>query len=118
PMALDACEHGTVLRISTTATSLAETLAMLAGMAPEAWVLSRAANAVIWCALPDHEAGGRLLERLRKGGSKVLVESAPEGASVERWAASGTSALAAMRRVKSALDPQNVLNRGRLWGKI
>ncbi len=116
-MALEACGQGLALRISTTATSLAETLAMLAGMAPEAWVLSRAANAVIWCALPDHEAGGGLLERLRESGSKVLVESAPEGASVERWAASGTP-LEAMRRVKSALDPQNILNRDRLWGKI
>ena len=117
PTALEACGQGLMLRVSTTAAELAETLALLAGMAPEAWVLTRAANAVIWCALPDAAAGGRLLERLRKGGSKVLVESAPQGSAVERWAASGT-ALEAMRRLKAELDPANLLNRGRLWGKI
>lgn len=117
PSALEACSQGLLLRISTTASGMKETLALLAGMAPEAWVLSRAANAVIWCALPDADAGARLLERLRKTGVNVLVESAPEGAAVERWAAGGT-ALEAMRRVKNALDPANVLNPGRLWGKI
>jgi len=117
PTALDAFEAGALLRISTTASGLGEALALLAAMTPEAWVLCRAANAVIWCALADAEAGARLLERLRKNGLKTLVESAPEGSSVERWAASGT-ALEAMRRVKAELDPANLLNRGRLWGKI
>jgi glycolate oxidase FAD binding subunit len=117
PMALEACKQGLLLRISTTATNLGETLALLAGMAPESWVLSRAANAVVWCALPDAEAGASLLDRLRRADAKVLAESAPEGASIERWAASG-SALEAMRRLKAELDPRNTLNRGRLWGKI
>lgn len=117
PAALDACADGVMLRISTTASGLGDALALLAAMAPDAWVLSRAANAVIWCALPDAEAGRSLLERLRKNGLKVLAESAPEGNSVERWAASGT-ALLAMRRVKAELDPANLLNRGRLWGKM
>ena len=117
PTALEAHREGLLLRVSTTASELGEVLALLAGMAPQAWTLSRAANAVVWCSMDSWESGARALERLRRAGHKTLVESAPAEASVERWAAGGT-ALEAMRRLKAELDPRGLLNRGRLWGKI
>jgi FAD/FMN-containing dehydrogenase len=59
------------------------------------------------------------LHRLRSQGIRALVEHASAHAKqqLEQWTAPDSS-LAVMQRIKTELDPQALLNPGRLFGKI
>jgi glycolate dehydrogenase FAD-binding subunit len=52
-------------------------------------------------------------------GSRAVIEFAPEASksTLELWPAPGSD-FEIMRRVKSLFDPSNLLNRGRLYGRI
>ncbi len=115
-IALAAQPDGALLRISTTAAKLAEVVRLAVG---DSWLLSRAANAVVYLACAGVEEAVRLTELLRGAGFDVLVESLPPGrhGEVEQWL-SPSSALDAMLRLEAAFDPGSRLNPGRLWGRI
>ena len=114
--ALDAHPEGALLRVSTTASKLAEAVRLASG---ESWLLARAANAVLYAACPTVEEASRVTGALRGAGFATLVESLPAGQhqAIEQWANPG-SALAAMQRLKATFDPGKRLNPGRLWNRI
>jgi glycolate oxidase FAD binding subunit len=112
--ALAAHTAGAMLRVSTTATRLAEAVRLAGG---ECWLLARAANAVLYLGCPTVTEAIRVTEALRRANFATLVESLSRGATLEQWSDPG-SALAAMRRLKATFDPRNRLNPGRLWGRL
>ena len=68
-------------------------------------VIARAASGVVYLYDPAELPQGR----------PCVLERAPQG--VERWANPG-SGFAVMRRIKDMLDPQGLLNKGALYGRI
>jgi glycolate oxidase FAD binding subunit len=103
PDFLGRAPQGVVARVSTT---LAEVKPVLELAAP---VVSRAATGVSYVALPEiTELPGRA----------VIEWAAPETKeSLELWPAPGDD-LGVMRSIKRLFDPSNLLNRGRLYGRL
>lgn len=109
-------EHtdGGVLRVSAPPASLGATLELCQGAS-----VSRAAVGVTYVGCSDGDALTKQLDLLRSKGKKTLVEHASPAvkATVEQWATPDGS-LAIMQRLKDELDPQALLNPGRLFGRI
>ena len=105
---------GVLLRVSTTATRLAEMIKLAAG---ESWLLARAANAVAYIACPTVAEAAKLTGALRRAGFTTLVEAMPADAGLEQWTEPG-AALESMQRIKKTFDPEGRINPGRLWGRI
>jgi FAD/FMN-containing dehydrogenase len=80
--------------------------------------IARAGSGVCYGYFDDvADAAGWVSEPTR--GAKAVVEFAPEDrpAGMELWPAPGGD-LELMRRVKNLFDPGNLLNHGRLYGRI
>ena len=111
-----ATSDGIVLRVSSEPKKLAE---IFAQAKDEAAVLARAASGV---AFVRCEAAGQaepLLQAFRGAGMVACVESAPleDKRPLESWADPGAQ-FAVMQRVKDTLDPDHLLNPGRLFNRI
>lgn len=81
--------------------------------------VARAANGVAWLGFEDAERAAGAFGALRGAGAAVVVEwagdEAPEG--MQRWPEPG-AALEVMRDLKRLFDPDGLMNRGRLHGRI
>ncbi|MDA0205938.1 MAG: FAD-binding oxidoreductase [Acidobacteria bacterium] len=106
--------EGGILRVSTAPSALADTIQLCEGSS-----VSRAALGVTYVGCSDGEELKQQLNRLRSQGVRTLVEHASAAAKqeLEQWTAPDSS-LAVMQRLKNELDPQALLNPGRLFGKI
>jgi len=103
-----------VVRVSTTLAECGEALASVEGPGH-----AHAASGVVrgWFTRPD--AAARCVAESVKRGWKVVVEFSSETArpNITLWPApSGDFAI--MKEIKRMFDPQNLLNRGRLFGQL
>ncbi len=114
PRFLETCPEAAVVRVSSPLSDL-EVVIESSGTA----VLARAGNGVSYLHFPETAAAVEWLARTRDCGWKTVVEFAPPSrkASLDLWPVPGRD-LELMRRVKCMFDPNGVLNRGRLYGRI
>jgi glycolate oxidase FAD binding subunit len=106
--------EGGILRVSTAPTALADAVELCEGSS-----ISRAALGVTYVGCSDSAELKQQLNLLRSHGVKTLLEHASAAAKqeLEQWSAPDSS-LVVMQRIKNELDPQALLNPGRLFGKI
>ena len=107
PQFLREYPRGIVTRISTTLTGLEHVLNMHSGP-----VLARAANGVAYVYSSEPRP-------LSANGLRWAVEFAPDDlkTSLELWPGPG-SEFEVMKKIKALFDPNGLLNRGRLYGRI
>lgn len=114
PRFLEKFREASVVRISTTLKDCADALTSLDGPAH-----AHAASGVVrgWFTRPD--AAKRAMAAAAKRGWKVLIEFAAENArpQIELWPEPGGD-FAIMKNIKRMFDPENLLNRGRLYGQL
>jgi glycolate oxidase FAD binding subunit len=101
--------EGVVVRCSVALQGLLEAMKRLPGA-----VLARAGNGVCYAHLDSLQQAA---DALRVG--KAVMEYGPAGrdGTLEMWPDPG-NAFPIMQRVKEMFDPKNLLNRGRLYGRI
>ena len=114
PRFLAAHADGAEVRASCTLRELHAVMASFAGPA-----LARAGSGVCYGYFEDCDGAAQWLERHVQAGWKAVMEFAPEDRkpSLDAWPAPGKD-LELMRRVKHMFDPDNLLNRGRLYSRI
>ncbi len=116
-LAADPAMH--VIRVSTMLSRIGDIFA--AGSAGERSrpVLVRAGNAVGYIYCSGVEDARLCLHAARSQGLRAVVEYAPVGqkGALEQWAAPGTE-FEVMRRIKDDLDPDHLLNPGRLFNRL
>jgi glycolate oxidase FAD binding subunit len=105
---------GAVVRVSCTLKELHAVMASFDGPA-----LARAGSGICYGYFDDAGAAAAWLAASAHHGWKAVMDFAPEDrkASLDLWPAPGMD-LEMMRRVKRLFDPDNVLNRGRLYSRI
>ncbi len=108
-----------VIRISTLPTRTAEIFDVAEAGGRKRPAVIRAGNAVGYVYASGVDDAGVCLRVAREKGLTAVVEYAPVGqkAELEQWADPG-SELAIMKRIKDDLDPNNLLNRGRLFNRL
>jgi glycolate oxidase FAD binding subunit len=109
-----AAEDGAaVLRLSTTLARIGECFS-LAGSLP---AVARAGNGVVYVRCPSGQLD--LAARARAAGLYAVIESSsPEDKKrLDLWADPGPE-LEMMARIKRTLDPENLLNHGRLYNRL
>ena len=101
-----------VLRLSSTLARLGECFQVAGGLP----ALARAGNGVLWARAPQPVD---LAARARARGLYAVIESwaALEKSQAELWADPGPE-LQVMSQIKEALDPQHLLNHGRLYNRL
>ncbi len=114
PMALAENSEATVIRVST---KLQQTGNVLASFAAPA--VARAGNGVVYACLASPTEAAEWLRGGRAPGWKAVVEAtSPAGkTSLELWPSPGGDFLL-MRKIKHLFDPHNLLNPGRLYGRL
>lgn len=109
-------EHpdGAVVRISCPLSQLEAVVGALNGP-----VVARAGSGVVYGYFPDWKAAAAWVQDAGRRGSKAVLEFAPPGRkeALDLWPKPGAD-LEMMKRVKELFDPGNLLNRGRLYGRI
>ncbi len=105
PRFLEAHENGVVVRIACKLTEVAGVLESLPDPA-----IARAGSGVVY---------GHFEESGKRRGAVGVIDFAPQTLreTQELWPNPG-DALETMKRIKAMLDPQGLLNRGRLYGRI
>jgi glycolate oxidase FAD binding subunit len=114
PDFLERSRDGAVVRASCTLKDLEQVAQAFAGPA-----IARAGTGVCYGYFSECAAAARWLKDAAGRGWKSVMEFAPENRkrSFDLWPAPGGD-LELMRRVKGLFDPGNLLNRGRLYGRI
>jgi glycolate oxidase FAD binding subunit len=114
PHYLEANPEGAVVRVSC---PIAEAAAV-AATAPGP-VVARAGSGVCYAYFPSSDAASGWAGEAAGRGWKAVIEFAPEQdkARLNLWPAPGGD-FEMMTRVKHMFDPQGLLNRGRLYGRI
>ncbi|MGP8243113.1 MAG: FAD-binding oxidoreductase [Bryobacteraceae bacterium] len=114
PAYLEAHADGAVARASCTLKGLEAVIASL----PEAAV-ARAGSGICYGYFEHAEDAAAWVAGAAEAGAKAVVEFAPEEsrASLDLWPAPGAD-WEIMRRVKQLFDPDNLLNRGRLYRRL
>jgi glycolate oxidase FAD binding subunit len=99
--------NGAVVRISTTLEGVKGAIEALDGP-----VLARAGNGIVYGYFADCAAASLDSQR-------GVIEFAPEGrkSALKLWPTTGSD-FAIMEKIKQMFDPQHILNRGRLYGRI
>lgn len=114
PRHLEKFREGVVARVSTTLAECGEALGSVEGPGH-----AHAASGVVraWFTRPD--SASRWLAAAVKKGWKGVVEFSAESArqNLTLWPEPGGD-FAIMREVKRMFDPENLLNRGRLYGQL
>lgn len=114
PEFLDQHPQGAVVRLSTP-------LQGLAAAAAEAPVplVARAGNGVAYLCFPDFQPAHAWLKQAISRGLKGVVEAVPPQScrGEEQWPHPQND-LAVMKKIKEMLDPANLLNTGRLYGRL
>lgn len=106
--------NGGVLRLSSPPALIGETLAVCEGSS-----VTRSTAGVTYLGCANADDLKVQLGSLRSKGIKTLVEHASpaEKVNLEQWA-NPDGSLAIMKRIKTELDTQGLLNPGRLFGRI
>jgi glycolate oxidase FAD binding subunit len=114
PQFLAAHEDGTVVRASCTLKELEALMASFPGAA-----IARAGSGVCYGYFEQSRAAAEWLARAVQHGWKSVIEFAsdPCRRTLDLWPAPGGD-FELMKRVKNLFDPSNLLNRGRLYGRI
>jgi glycolate oxidase FAD binding subunit len=114
PVYLSGHPAGAVVRASCTLKGVEAEMASFEGPA-----IARAASGVCYGYFEDVPAAVAWRRAAQGRGSKAVIEFAPEAAkpTLELWPAPAGD-FEIMRRVKHLFDPSNLLNRGRLYGRI
>ena len=108
PAYLASVPQGAVARISCTLSEVGDVIRM------KTPVVARAGNGVCYAYYQNAPAASEALDRWKA----ILEFSHPEGkAGRVLWPAPGND-LDLMKRVKKMMDPEGLLNRGRLFGRI
>ena len=107
-------QNGTVVRCSCTLKEVAQVMEAFPGPA-----LARAGSGVCYGYFERTAAAATWVSRAAERGCKVVLEFTPEvwKPDLDLWPAPGGD-LEIMRRVKKLFDPENLLNRGRLYRRI
>lgn len=111
PTFLAAQPTGAIARASV---ALQEVGAVLSSLPAAAPIVARAGNGVIYAAFHEAQAGAAWVQA---SPHHAIIEAAAPQAGVERWPRPG-NALAVMEQIKRMFDPANLLNRGRLYGRL
>lgn len=106
--------EATVVRVSAKLPDLSEVLASINVPA-----LARAANGIVYACFPAPVEAASWLDSASLRGWKTVVEAAPAKArtTLDLWPRPGGD-FELMRGVKKLFDPRNLLNPGRLHGRI
>jgi glycolate oxidase FAD binding subunit len=106
--------NGAVVRISCTLKEVEAAAASFDGPA-----LARAGSGVCYGYFADVAEAAEWRRNARERAAKAVIEFSPDASkhSLELWASPG-GGFEAMRQVKNLFDPGNLLNRGRLYGRI
>ncbi len=114
PAYLNAHPDGAVARASCTLKGVEAEMASFEGPA-----VARAASGVCYGYFEDVPSAVAWRRAAEGRGAKAVIEFAPEAAkpTLEMWPSPGSD-FEIMRRVKNLFDPSNLLNRGRLYGRI
>ena len=114
PAYLSGHPAGAVVRASCTLKGVEAEMASFEGPA-----IARAASGVCYGHFEDVPASMAWRRTAEGRGCKAVIEFAPEAAkpTLELWPAPAGD-FEIMRRVKHLFDPSNLLNRGRLYGRI
>jgi glycolate oxidase FAD binding subunit len=114
PAFLERNPDGAVVRASCTLKGLEDVMASFEGPA-----LARAGSGVCYGYFETAEAAARWMTDSAVRGWKAVVEFSPEErkATLDLWPAPGPD-FELMKRLKGLFDPANLLNRGRLYGRI
>ena len=105
---------GAVVRVSCTLKEMASIMERIDGPA-----LARAGSGVCYGYWEDAAAAGRWTAEAAARGWKAIVEFSPaeRKRTLDLWPQPGVD-FAWMQKVKKLFDPENLLNRGRLYGRI
>jgi glycolate oxidase FAD binding subunit len=105
---------GAVVRVSCTLKDLEGVMAAF-----QVPAVARAGSGVCYGYFERHEAAASWVSGAVARGFKTVIEFSPQECkhSLELWPAPGGD-FEIMRRVKNLFDPSNLLNRGRLYGRI
>jgi FAD/FMN-containing dehydrogenase len=114
PRFLAAHPDGAVVRASCTLKEVEATVASFDGP-----VVARAGSGVCYGFFADVEGAAKWCGKSGGRAAKAVIEFSPEASkhSLELWPSPGGD-FEIMRQVKNLFDPANVLNRGRLYGRI
>jgi len=113
PGFLAAAPGGAVVRLSTTLSGVADALATL-----EVPVIARAGSGVLYACFEEGEEACRWVAAAAARGLNAVVEYVPQaGCDGERWPLPGGD-FAMIERIKRMFDPDRLLNRGRLYGRL
>ncbi|MFN3326030.1 MAG: FAD-binding oxidoreductase [Bryobacteraceae bacterium] len=114
PAFLEEAAEGTVVRASCT---LTQVVAAMESMGTPA--LARAGNGVVYGYFPNPQPAAAWMEKAAAAGWKSVMEFAPpaEKERLTLWPSPGND-FETMKRIKQMFDPKNLLNRGRLYGRI
>jgi glycolate oxidase FAD binding subunit len=106
--------NGAVVRVSCTLKELGDVMESFDGAA-----MARAGSGVCYGYFDSADAAAAWLKASSARGAKAVIEFSPaeRKSSLELWPAPGGD-LELMRRIKHLFDPQNLLNRGRLYHHI
>lgn len=111
PAFLAAQPAGAIARASV---ALQEVSAVLSSLPAAAPVVARAGNGVIYAGFNEAQAAEAWV---KASSHHAIIEAATPGSTLERWPRPG-NALAVMEQIKRLFDPANLLNRGRLYGRL
>jgi glycolate oxidase FAD binding subunit len=114
PTFLSQHQHGAVVRVSCTLKELQSVMESLPGVA-----LARAGSGVCYGYFERTQDAALWLSSASRRGWKGVLEFSPEEwkQDVDMWPAPGGD-IELMQRVKKLFDPENLLNRGRLYRRI
>jgi len=105
---------GAVVRVSCTLSEIASAVEAL-----DVPVVARAGSGVAYAYFSECEAAGTWVKDAASRSWKAVIEFAPPERKheLDLWPAPGGD-LAVMKKVKAMFDPRQLLNRGRLYGRI
>lgn len=114
PRQLESNPEAVIVRTGWPMPDLAQLLA-----SSEAPLLARAGTGAAWLAFPARPAAEEWMRATTGRAWSRVIEFAPESekASLDQWPDPGAD-LDLMRSMKALFDPQSLLNRGRLYGRL
>ena len=114
PAFLESNHKGAVVRASCTLKGLEDAMASFEGPA-----VARAGSGVCYGYFENSDAAARWMVEAVRRGWKAVIEFSPEErkGTLDLWPIPGSD-FELMKRLKGLFDPANLLNRGRLYGRI
>ena len=114
PRYLEANLDGAVVRVSCTLKQLRAIMQSISGPA-----IARAGSGICYAYFENADEAGAFAAASAREYSGTVIEFAPENrkAQLNLWPMPGSD-LEIMQRIKRMFDPQSLLNRGRLYGRI